>query len=202
MPRHHVPPEVPAGSPEMVVQRDPAEYEEPTWEVRQPDARRRFRGRTRSILLIAVVATIVVNAGAAWAYWTVSRSQTASAWAGRVVELPLHGRSDLSRPLAPGSTGDLSVTLVNDHDFPIRITSVTPGLGTIVADDEHRHAGCLESGVSMTKGQFAVSWNVARNTIGAFTLPGGLRMSAHSRQACAGATFTVPVQTTGVSGRW
>jgi hypothetical protein len=115
--------------------------------------------------------------------------------------MTLRGRSDLSRSLRPGGTGNLTVTLTNDNDFPIRITSVTPGPGNIIADDEHRDAGCLDTGVSMTKTDFAVSWSVARNTIGAFTLPEGLRMSPHANQACEGATFTVPVRTSGFSGR-
>jgi hypothetical protein len=194
----------PVPAPEMIVQRNVAEHDEPTWEVREPSdrsGRRRFDGRARSILIAAAVAAIVVNAGAAWAYWKVTKSATASAPSGAVVHLTLRGRSDLSRSLRPGGTGNLTVTLTNDNDFPIRITSVTPGPGNIVADDEHRDAGCLETGVSMTKTDFAVSWSVARNTIGAFTLPEGLRMSPHANQACEGATFTVPVRTSGFSGR-
>ena len=57
-------------APEMIVQRDVSEQDEPTWEVRQPNAGRsgirRIDGRTRSILTVAAVAAIVVNAGAAW----------------------------------------------------------------------------------------------------------------------------------------
>ena len=192
-------------APEMIVQRDVAEQDEPTWEVRQPNAGRsglrRIDGRTRSILTVAAVAAIVVNAGAAWAYWKVTESETASARAGTSVQLTLRGRSDLGRPLTPGDTGDLTVTVTNDNDFPIRITSVAPGPGHIVADDEHRDAGCLETGVSMTKDNFAASWDVPRNTIGAFTLTGALRMAPTAKKACAGATFTVPLQTSGITER-
>jgi hypothetical protein len=196
-------PEPPA--PEMIVQRDAAEQDEPTWEVRQPNARRsgmrRIDRRTRSILTAAAVAAIVVNAGAAWAYWKVTRSETASARAGSTVQLALRGRSDLSRPLTPGGTGNLTVTVINDNDFPIRITSVKPGVGNVVADDEHRDAGCLQTGVSMTKSGYATSWNVPRNSVGAFTLTGGLRMAPNVRKACEGATFTVPLRTSGITER-
>ena len=178
------------------------DVDEPTWEVRRPGrGRGRLDARTRSILSAAAVAAIVVNAGAAWAYWKVTASETGNARAGTAVELTLRGRSDYNRPLAPGGTGNLTVTLTNDNDFPIRITSVSPGPGNVVADDEHRDAGCRENiRVSLTKSAFAVSWNVAKNTIGAFSIPDGLRMDPTSNKACQGATFTVPVLVSGVSG--
>jgi hypothetical protein len=178
-----------------------ADIEEPTWEVRQPGRKGRLDARTRSILSAAAVAAVVVNAGAAWAYWKVTASETASARAGTAVELTLRGRSDLNRPLQPGGTGNLTVTLTNDNDFPISITSVSPGPGNVVADDEHRDAGCRENtGVTLTKEAFAVSWDVARNTIGAFSIPDGLHMDQNANKACEGAIFTVPVQVSGISG--
>lgn len=180
----------------------PADIEEPTWEVRQPGRKGRLDARTRSILSAAAVGAILVNAGAVWAYWKVTASETGSARAGTAVELTLRARSDLNRPLQPGRTGNLTVTLTNDNDFPITITSVSPGPGNVVADDEHRDAGCRQNtGVSLTKGSFAVSWDVAKNTIGAFSIPDGLRMDRNANQACLGAMFTVPVQVSGVSGR-
>jgi hypothetical protein len=185
---------------DMHVESTTDDQDEPTWEVRQPSARRRrLDGRTRSILSAAAVTAVVVNAGAAWAYWRVTASETGSARAGSTVELALRGRSDLNRPLARGATGNLIVTLTNDNDFPIRITSVSPGPGNVVADGEHRDAGCLATGVSMTRASFVVSWYVAKNTIGAFTVPEGLTMAAAAGTACQGATFTVPLQVAGVS---
>jgi hypothetical protein len=191
----------PRAAPEVMVRPELEPYEEPTWEVRSPGGRRRIDRRTRSILTVAAVTAIVVNAGAAWAYWKVTASETGSARAGTVVQLNLRGRSDLNKPLTRGSTGSLTVTLTNDNDFPIRITSVTPGPGNIVADNEHRDAGCLDTGVTVTKESFTVDWAVAHNTIGAFTLPDGLKMAASTSKACEGATFTVPVRTSGVSER-
>lgn len=188
--------------PPVQVMAEP-DMEEPTWEVRKPGrGRGRLDARTRSILSAAAVAAIVVNAGAAWAYWKVTTSETASARAGTAVELTLRGRSDLNRPLLPGETGNLTVTLTNDNDFPITITSVSPGPGNVVADDEHRDGGCRDNtGVALTRSAFAVSWDVPRNTIGAFSIPDGLRMDPKSNMDCQGAIFTVPVQVSGVSGR-
>lgn len=184
--------------PSMTVVPEP---DEPTWEVRQPTSgrsgMRRFDGRTRSILTVAAVVAIVVNAGVAWTYWKVTGSEPA-AQSGTVVELTLRGRSDFNRPLGPGETGNLTVTLTNDYDFPVTITSVRPAPGGPVADDEHRDAGCKDPRVSMSRVSYEVEWNVSRNTIGAFTIPEGLTMAPNSPAACRGATFTIPIQ---VSGR-
>jgi hypothetical protein len=178
------------------------EFDEPTWEVRQPGTRkRRLDGRTRSILTMAAAAAVVVNAGAAWVYWQVTSAAPGHETAGASIALELRGRSDLNRHLLPGGTGNLTVTVTNDNDFPIKITSVTPGSGNIVADNERRDNGCRDAtGVAMARTSFAVSWDVARNTVGAFTIPDGLRMAADANPACKGATFTVPVQVNGVGG--
>lgn len=178
----------------------PSDHEEPTWEVRQPGdtRRRRLDGRTRAILSVAAAAAVVVNAGAAYAYWRITGSETGHWSAGSSVELALHARSDLNHPLFPGQVGNLTVTVTNDFDYPIRITSVTAGAGTIVADTEHRERGCKEARVRLTRDYFAVSWEVPHNTIGAFTLPGALSMPPDADGSCTGAVFTVPVQASGI----
>jgi hypothetical protein len=45
-----------------------------------------------------------------------------------------------------------------------------------------------------------VSWDVARNNVAAFTVPGGLKMAASSDPACVGAVFTVPLVVSAVAG--
>jgi hypothetical protein len=189
------------GEEEIRIELETADHEEPTWEVRPAGQRRprRIDRRTRTILSIAAAAAIVVNAGAAWAYWHVTQSRTGQATTGTAVELTLRARNDLNKPLTPGGTGNLTVTVTNEYDFPVRITRVTPGSGNIVADDEHQDAGCTVPAVSMTRPRFDVSWDVARNTVGAFTIPDGLVMNRSMQRACQGATFTVPVRVTGFS---
>jgi len=168
------------------------------------DPRRGFPGRlntrTRSILTAAAVAAVLVNAGAVWAYWHITGSETGREHAGAVVEMNLRGRSNLNKPLTPGSTGDLTVTVTNDNNFPIRITSVSPGAGNVVADDEHREHGCVDHGVVVRSQSVAVKWKVERNDVRAFTVPDGLAMAETSGPACAGAVFTVPVLVNGVAG--
>src|SRR3982750_3869216 len=89
---------------DMHIELDPADHEEPTREVRHraDNRRRRLTGRTRSILIVAGIAAVVVNAGAAWAYWRITGSATAPVAASTAVELTVRARSDLNRPLEPG----------------------------------------------------------------------------------------------------
>jgi hypothetical protein len=188
-----------APPPETKVTVTAEPHDEPTWEVRHPGNRRRVDSRTKMILSAAAAAALVVNAGAAWAYWRVMDARGATGRPGASIDMQLRGRSDLNVPLTPGETGNLTVTVTNDNDFPIRITAVSPGAGNVVADDEHRDAGCRDTDVSMTKPTFVVSWDVPRNTIGAFIIPDGLAMGRAAGAACLGATFSVPVQTTGIN---
>jgi hypothetical protein len=179
-----------------------ADHEEPTWEVRpaaEAARRRRIDGRTRSILSVAAAAAIVVNAGAAWAYWHITESGTGRPTEGAAVELRLRAHNDLNNPLSPGRTGNLTVTVTNEYDFPIRIKTVQPGNGNVVADDEHREAGCTSPVVTITRPQFDVSWDVPQNSIGAYTIVNGLTMSRTVSRACNGAVFTIPVQVSGNS---
>ncbi|MET8150521.1 hypothetical protein ACIBSW_03575 [Actinoplanes sp. NPDC049668] len=178
--------------------------DEPTADLRGSRRRgwlRRLDARTRSILTGAAAAAVVVNAGAVWAYWRITDSETGHNATGTVVELNLRARSDLNKALEPGGTGNLTVTVTNDNDFPIRITSVSPGQGNIIADDEHREAGCANTGVVVAQNAVKVAWEVPRNTVGAFTVPDGLAMNPDSDKACAGAVFVVPVLVSGTAAR-
>ncbi|ROP32055.1 hypothetical protein EDD30_4985 [Couchioplanes caeruleus] len=175
------------------------ELDEPAF--RAIPRRRGLDPRTRGILVAAAVAAVIVNAGAMWAYWKITGSGSDSTGAGASVEMGLRGRSSLDVPLAPGSTGDLTVTVLNDNDFAIRVSSVAAGTGNVIADDEHRENGCERHGVSIARPDLAVRWEVARNDVAVFTVPGALRMAADADEACRGAVFTVPVRITGEARR-
>lgn len=147
------------------------------------------------ILTVAAVAALLANAGAAWAYWHFNgpeREPPAAAAAS--VEIMVTATSDPSRALTPGDVGSLTVTVTNQYSNPVRITSILPAGGRILADDGRRSAGCTNPRVELTRKEFPVSWEVPRNTIGAFILPEALTMRANSPAACKGATFTVPVR--------
>lgn len=172
-----------------------ADHEEPTWEVRQPGPRRRFDRRARIILSAAAIAALLANAGAAWAYWRFNSPAEEEQWAAAAsVEVSLSAISDPSRPLVPGSPGNLTVTVTNQHAVTVRIISIQPGPGGVVADEAHRVAGCVNPQVEFTRQSFPVSWDVPRNTVGAFILQGSLSMRPGGPAACQGATFTVPVR--------
>ena len=177
----------------------PEEQSVVTAEPAEPRSVRRLDRRGRAILAAAAAVAVVVNAGAVWAYWRVTGSSTGLS-SGTGVQLTLRGRSDYNRPLTPGSTGNLVVTVTNENGFPIRITSVSAAAGKVMADDEHREAGCTSPGVTLARPAFPVSWEVPKNTIGAFTIAGGLAMSPGSGPACRDASFTVPVRAVGVVG--
>jgi hypothetical protein len=153
------------------------------------------RRRTRNLLIAAVAAAVVVNAGALWSYWHIAGPGAGAAHGNRVV-MELRGRSNLAIPLKPGARGDLVVTVTNVNAFPIRITEITPGNGIVVAegkDDE-----CRESGIGFAHTSVRVDWPVPRNTVGAFTLPDAIAMSPHADKACTGAAyFTVPIRASG-----
>ena len=168
-----------------------------------PKARKMRKGRLdrrgKMILGVAAATAVLANAGAAWAYWALQGDGDAVAVAGRAVELKLQGRSDDSKQLFPGGTSNLTVTVTNQNDFPVKITSLSPGSGTVTADAQHRSEGCRNTGVVVVQAVIDVSWQVPKNTIGVFTVANGLKMTNSSDSACQGATFTIPVRAVGVS---
>jgi hypothetical protein len=181
------------------IELDPADHEEPTWEVTRPGSpRRRFDRRARAILTVAAVGALLANAGAAWAYWRFNgpdeEQPAAAVTTGTAFEMALSGTSDPERPLVAGRAGDLTVTVTNQHPVPVRITSIRPVGGTAVADDAHREAGCATPRVDVSRKEFAVSWEVPKNTVGAFVLPNALSMRAGGPAACRGATFSVAMR--------
>jgi hypothetical protein len=160
---------------------------------------RKVDRRTKVILGVAAAAAVIANSGVAWAYWRVTGSGTAAAVAGSAIELRLTGRSDADKPLYPGGTSDLTVTVTNDNTFPIKILKVSAGTGRTTADDAHARGGCRNTGVVVASDVREVSWDVPRNSIGVFSVPDGIRMTNQSDTACQGAVFTISVQATGVS---
>jgi hypothetical protein len=160
---------------------------------------RKVNRRTKVILAVCAVAAVAVNAGAAWAYWRITGSGTGAAQAGTVIELTLKGTSDDKKPLYPGGTSNLTVTVTNENDFPIEVTTVSAAAGKATADEAHREGGCRTTGVVVSKEVHEVSWTVQRNTIGVFTLIDGIRMTNQSDSSCQGATFTIGVKATAVS---
>lgn len=160
---------------------------------------RKLNRRTKLVLTVAAVAAVGVNAGVAVAYWRITGSGVGAVSAGTAIELRIQGRPDADEPLFPGASSDLTVTVTNDNDFPIMITGISAGRGAPVADEQHREAGCRNTGVVVSQNEYTVSWKVQRNTIGVFTLRDGVAMTNQSDTACQGAVFTIPILATGTS---
>lgn len=160
---------------------------------------RRLDRRGRTVLAVAAAAAVLVNTGAAWVYWRLGEGPRATV-SMSVTELRLQARSDGSIPLQPGGAANLTVTVTNQHDFPVRIDAVRRAGGQVTVDTRHRGAGCRATGVALVAEPLPVSWEVPRNTIGVFTVPHALRMTGTSGPACHGAVFTVPVKATGTGG--
>ena len=160
---------------------------------------RRLDRRGRTVLAVAAAAALLVNSGVAWVYWRIGEGGGV-AGAESTVELKLRARSDESMPLRPGGAANLTVTVTNQHAFPVRIVALRQGAGQVTVDSRHRDAGCRATGVAVVADPMPVSWEVPRNAIGVFTVPDAVRMSTGSDPSCQGAVFTVPVRATGVSG--
>ncbi|MEV6347789.1 hypothetical protein [Actinoplanes sp. NPDC051851] len=178
---------------ERHIELEASDHEEPTWEVRGP-RKKRFDRRSRVILAAAAILALMANAGAAWAYWRIARPESTANGATTEFELVLRARNDLNQTLRPGDTGNMTVTVANEYGVPIRVTQIRPGAGNVVADPEHRDAGCLNPRVAVNRKDFPVSWEVAKNTVGVFNLDDALTMRPGSPKACLGATFTVPIR--------
>jgi hypothetical protein len=160
---------------------------------------RKTSRRNKVIIVAASLLAVAVNAGAAWAYWTISGSGSASVTAGSAVELQVTGSTYPSSPIYPGSTSNLLVTVHNPNSFPITVTHIEAGTQPTSIDSAHAAAGCIHSGVAVADAIFGLSWPVAKNSTNQFLLPRSVKMSNASDSACQGASFGVSLHATGTS---
>lgn len=151
----------------------------------------------KTFAVIAAAATAVIAAVAISAWQTsgtgnlYSKATTASA-------LALGDASaSTNADLYPGATGAAVVKITNPNAFPIKITQVTLHTGGTISSD--KGAACdASTGVSFTN-QTGLSLALAANATQTFTLAGAVSMSNASDNSCQGASFTMPVDVTGVS---
>lgn len=92
--------------------------------------------------------------------------------------------------LVPGGRVDLVLELHNHTDHAVTVTAISPAGGASVVD-----GGCTVDGRDIT----ALPQNLhvvlapGEDTV---TIPGGVYMSKHIRDACTGGTFRLPVYVT------
>ena len=159
--------------------------------------------RTRATRAIAAAAAGLLIAGAvAYAAWTVNGSGSGSASATSVVPLTLTSGTPAS-PLYPGASGDVDTTLNNSNPFPVHVSSIvldtTQGSSGFAVDGGH--SGCninTLSFASQTNG--GSGWDVPAN--GSLDVDAGsaISMGSGANDSCQGASFTVYLTASGVSG--
>jgi len=182
------------------------------------------RPSNRKVSLAAVafgaISLAVMAGGTAYAYWTTTGTGSGTAQA-RVFTAPTVAAGTApSGQLFPGLTadgstvgGDLVLSVSNSNPFPVTITGVSAGSGTITASGAlvvspetpaQANAACqASSGVSIiTKTSPSVTYAAGTNIPAgannfAVTIAKVVSMSTASVNECQGATFTLP--STGVN---
>lgn len=154
----------------------------------------------RALVAGVVAGTLVATGGAAWAVWRLTGFGSSSTTASSAIDLRLTAKPRPDRPLYPGARTDLTVTVENPNPFPVVVTAVHAGSGPVTVDAAHRAAGCVNSGVSPTRGRSAVSLPVPARSSASFLLLDAIQMTNESDSACQGATFGIPLTASGRSG--
>ncbi len=151
----------------------------------------------RKLVGIAVVVVALATAGLVSAAWLASGSGSGYAKAGTASALTtVDASASTVASLYPGATGNVRLQVSNPNPYPVRVTSVSNGSGSITADAGH--AACTTTGVTFTD-QTGLTIDVPASGTVTSTLTGAAAMSNASLDSCQGATFTIPVNLTGAS---
>ena len=156
-----------------------------------------MRTSVKRALVISTAVAVTVGAGAAYAAWTVSGSGNAVAKAATAQPVStVDASASVSGDLYPGATGSVALTVKNPNAFPIKISAIT-GNGAITASGGS--GTCTTTGVTFTD-QTGLTLSVDAKGQSTVILDGAAAMSQASDDGCQGATFTIPVRITAVSG--
>lgn len=156
----------------------------------------RMRGKT-----VAIVAVAALSAGAiAYAAWVANGSGSATAKAGTAIAMSTSDASaSTSATLYPGASGELSVTINNPNPYPVRVTEIAAGEGSVTSSGGTDDEDCDDAtGVSLVP-QNGLAIEIGANDSTTATIEGAVQMDNSSADGCQGATFTVPVAVSGVS---
>jgi hypothetical protein len=153
------------------------------------------RNLARKVSVTAVFTGTLLVASVAFAAWTAGGSGHGYAKATTAdVVSTLDASASTTAQLFPGGSGDVTVTVSNPNDYPVRLTSIA-GNGAITSD---KGSACdASTGVTFTD-QTGV-FDVPANDAATFTLSGAVAMSNASDNSCQGAVFTIPVTLGGAS---
>ena len=151
--------------------------------------------RWRRVALITCTVAATLVAGVAFAQWLASGTGSGYAKARSAEELTTRAAA-ASETLYPGGDGDLTLTITNPNPYPVTVAEVVAAGVVVSSSSECDDAG---NGVAFTD-QTGLSLGVPADDSTSVTLPGSVTMAESSPDACQGATFTIPVSLSGVSG--
>lgn len=156
--------------------------------------------------IIAVGTTLIALAvvGFVYAAWTTNGSGSGYAKAQSARPLAtIDVSASTITSLFPGGNGDLLLKISNPNDYPVKVTAVAGGSGSISVDAGH--STCAASNVSLnatlaTTVTLADPILVGANSESAErTLRGVVSMIPDAANACQGAVFSIPLSLSGVS---
>jgi len=144
-------------------------------------------------VVLLAAALLVLVAGAALAYWTISGSGTAAASTSGTAALTLSPATPTAG-LYPGGQAAVVTTVTNPNASTVRIGSLaldsSQGSGGFGVDAAH--PGCAVSTLGFTtQTNGGAGWTVPGNGSLPLTLAGAVSMSTSAANGCQGATFTV-----------
>jgi hypothetical protein len=158
---------------------------------------------SKNRLVTAAVTLLVLGVvGMVYAQWVTTGSGSGYAKAGTAKELSTNNVSaDVSTApadlLYPGGTGAVLIQVHNPNPYPVKVTKISAGTGSIVASGGK--GTCTVTGVSLN-GEPTVSIEVpAESDSGKEKVSGAAKMSGASETGCQEATFTIPVKLTAAS---
>ncbi len=161
----------------------------------------RNTSKMRRLVGLAVALLMLGITGLVYAQWLASGSGAVYAKAGKAINLSTKdvsaNVSTIGNLLYPGADGNVLVQIHNPNPYPVKVTEISAAGAVTAANGT---GPCTTTGVSLNS-PLAVSIEVGANTdSGEEVLSGAAHMSNSSDDGCQGATFTIPVTLTGVSG--
>lgn len=144
------------------------------------------------LLSAALVGTLGLFGGTAYAYFSGSGSGSGTATVGSLRPVTATGASPTST-LLPGGAADLALEVTNANPFPVTLTAISEGAGTVQVTGT---SGCTAANATVSvvaKTGLAITLTPGPNTV---HIPTGASMGTTSASACQHATFLLPVKLT------
>jgi hypothetical protein len=171
---------------------------------KRPGERKALMQLTKAKLAVAgLVAGGSLVAGAAFASWTSpagSGNGYAKAGQARAVTIGTATASTTSL-LFPGSSADVKIDITNPNSYPVKISSVAAGTGSIVVSGAS--GTCTTTGVTFNPASDSNGLDsgllIGANETATLTLANGASMDNRSESGCQNATFAIPVSVTSFS---